>query len=232
MGLTSMPSSAGQRWWVPIVVVSGFVVCLTAPIHPALAEDPPPPNQTNGPANPATLPAGATDAAIEAARVQTFLDSRYKASDVTHSFRTQLGDTIDCIDFFAQPGVRSLAASGTPIQKLPPSVARPPGTDPLFDGKPDQNGNLRQCPEGTVPQVRSPLSKSKTPAVSTRTCPVSRSFRLASLRAPFLRGRNNRCWGRRLSRACRDLPTRIPSAQAAIIRQASQRWRFSPEHTK
>jgi Neprosin len=121
---------------------------------PAAAQDPPPPNSTAG-AAPATTP-DATEAAraIEAARVQAFLEARYKPSDVKHFFRTKLGDTIDCIDFFAQAGVKALAARGTPIMKPPPSVARPRRPDALFDGEPDENGNRRQCPDGTVPQVR------------------------------------------------------------------------------
>jgi Neprosin len=99
-------------------------------------------------------PARTQDAAevarrVEAARVQSFLDARYKASDVKHSFRTKLGDTIDCIDFFAQAGVKALAARGTPITKPPPSVTRPRNPD-----EPDENGYRRQCPDGTVPQVR------------------------------------------------------------------------------
>ena len=78
--------------------------------------------------------------ADEATRAQAFVDARYPRSAVEHSFRTKLGDTIDCIDFFAQPGVRALAAQGTPIPALPRPVERArvapdsPLAGVMFDG--------------------------------------------------------------------------------------------------
>jgi hypothetical protein len=102
--------------------------------------------------------------------VQAFLDARYKQSDVQHSFHTIFGETIDCIDFFAQPGVRALAALGTPITAPLTNVAPPsalvapsaPGASPvgggaqtvLFNGQPDDNGNARACSGQTVPMLR------------------------------------------------------------------------------
>lgn len=91
---------------------------------------------------------------LEAARVQTFLDARYKASDVKHSYRSKLGDTIDCIDFFAQAGVKALAARGTPIMNPPPALMRRQKPDAINDAGADEKGNERRCPDGTVPQVR------------------------------------------------------------------------------
>ena len=99
------------------------------------------------------------------ARIQEFLDTRYTARDVRHSFKTKLGEAIDCIDFFAQPGVKALAARGTPITEMPnfeiPADvqarldAKPPAKDdPAFDGAPDEDGNARACPDATVPTLR------------------------------------------------------------------------------
>jgi hypothetical protein len=100
---------------------------------------------------------GTSSADAETARVKAYLDSRYTAADVRHSFRTALGQTIDCIDFFAQPGVKSRAAKGHPITKIPQVHPNPAGIRPNpggFDGEPDENGSPRKCPDGTVPEVR------------------------------------------------------------------------------
>src|ERR1039457_206897 len=51
----------------------------------------------------------ATDAGVSAtelARIQAYLDTRYTAKDVWRTFETKLGQTIDCIDWFAQPSVK------------------------------------------------------------------------------------------------------------------------------
>jgi hypothetical protein len=100
-------------------------------------------------------------------RIQAFLDSRYAARDVRHSFRAKWGDDIDCVDFLAQPGVRALAARGHPLTRMPegkPSKRRPPSPprpskllaseDFAFRGEPDENGHARRCPTGTVPIIR------------------------------------------------------------------------------
>lgn len=98
--------------------------------------------------------------ADELARAQAFIDGRYPRSAVQHTFKTRLGDTIECIDFFAQPGVRALAAQGTPITQLPRPVRRVTGPfDPalagvMFDGSVDEDGNARACSDTTVPMVR------------------------------------------------------------------------------
>jgi Neprosin len=94
----------------------------------------------------------------ESVRVQALLDHRYKAADVRHSFTTKFGETVDCIDFFAQPGVKRLAALGQPITELPPpaidEATRASLPDDLFNGKPDEAGALRACPADTVPILR------------------------------------------------------------------------------
>jgi Neprosin len=127
----------------------------------------------NHPSAPASTTGDAPTAPAAAATgsgvtVRQFLDARYRAQDVRHSFHTALGQDIDCIDFFAQPGVRALAARGQPITSIPklpdvpegfragepsaPADPLPPGV--LFDGSIDSNGDARSCPEGTVPEVR------------------------------------------------------------------------------
>jgi hypothetical protein len=101
----------------------------------------------------------------EIARIQKYLDSIYKKSDVISSFRTKFGEDIDCIDFYAQASVKSLIARGQPVRipdisALPhDEIAPKPGVDdPLvdvaFNGTPDENGNPRKCFGMTVPMVR------------------------------------------------------------------------------
>jgi hypothetical protein len=112
------------------------------------------------------LPAATTSAAaaiLAAARVQTYLDSIYKLTDVSYSFTTQFGETIDCIPFTAEPGVKSLGAKGIKVTPPTPPVmpfggATTPGTGAFagvaFDGTADEDGNARRCPSMTVPHVR------------------------------------------------------------------------------
>jgi Neprosin len=94
----------------------------------------------------------------EAQRVQQFLDARYTAKDVRHSFHTKFGETIDCVDFFAQPGVKAMAAAGRPITNLPTPAVKPTMSpdlkDVLFTGTLDDQGAPRACPADSVPIVR------------------------------------------------------------------------------
>ena len=90
------------------------------------------------------------------------LDSRYVASDVRHSFKTKFGETIDCIDFFAQRSVKRLAERGYPITHLPPRPARTVALpDDVFNGQPDENGAPRECPEGAVAVLRTTVADVK-----------------------------------------------------------------------
>lgn len=104
--------------------------------------------------------------ASEAERVRAYLDARYRSSDVRHSFRTELGQTVDCVDFFATPGVRAMAARGEPVAAIPePPAARehrrrdgsvvvvPSQPAPAPEGV-DADGHARICPPGTVTQFR------------------------------------------------------------------------------
>jgi hypothetical protein len=97
----------------------------------------------------------------ETRQIQEFLDSRYTRADLKHSFRTRFGETVDCIDFFAQPGVKALAAMGEPITEIPtppPLSAVAAGqyrpTEFEFDGSSDEDGNRRECPPDGVPIIR------------------------------------------------------------------------------
>jgi hypothetical protein len=114
-------------------------------------------------ASPLRLAAAAPD---ETARITNYIDSQYTPTDVRHSFHTKFGETVDCIDFFAQPGVKALAANGTPITTLPPPIATPIQIDPgladvLFLGTPDDQGRPRSCPPGSVPVIRLTVDRIK-----------------------------------------------------------------------
>jgi len=109
------------------------------------------------PAGPSTAVAQTSTATSADARVRAYLDSNYRRSDVRHGFRTRFAEDIDCVDFYAQQGVRALVAAGLPV--LSPAAvttAAPPegGVVSSFDGSPDENGNARRCPDGTVPILR------------------------------------------------------------------------------
>ena len=95
------------------------------------------------------------------ARIHAFLDARYTSADVWYSFHTKFGETVDCIDFFAQPGVKEMRAEGRGPTQLP--VVDPPPNPPhlsqalldvAFDGRPDDQGNPRACPHRSVPMLR------------------------------------------------------------------------------
>jgi len=99
--------------------------------------------------------------AVALSRIQAYLDARYTAKDVRHTFESQSGQTIDCIDFFAQPGVKAMAARGTPIKEIPkppplpadmPSATGVP--DYAFNAAPDRQGRSRACSQNSVPMLR------------------------------------------------------------------------------
>ena len=95
-------------------------------------------------------------------RIQAYLDARYLATDVWRTFETKLGQTIDCIDWSAQPSVKAMAAKGTPITKIPTPPPLPNGMvnasstipDWGFNGAPDKNGVPRTCAPKGVAMVR------------------------------------------------------------------------------
>ncbi len=115
-------------------------------------------------------PALAPGSAAELARIQSFLDARYTAAEVHGSFHTKFGETVDCVDFYAQPGVKALAARGVavsppaaPTQTSPLAVS-PSSTggalaDVAFNGQPDDQGRPQSCPGATVPMLRTTVDE-------------------------------------------------------------------------
>src|SRR5579872_1549250 len=107
----------------------------------------------------AVAPSATDDPAVVAAYRNSFYDD----ADILHSFQTTVGETIDCIDFYAQRSVKGLVAQGQrpDITKLPKPPPLPGGVPEAnvpshfaFDGSPDLNGNARQCPPGAVAVTR------------------------------------------------------------------------------
>jgi hypothetical protein len=152
-GARLAPRMTPIRGLTVVFVILGLAVCASC--------------GSGGSASPqaeATRTPGTTSFESEATRVQAYLDARYKPSDVKHTFNTVFGETVDCIDFFAQPGVKELAARGTPLTTIPDpprkdgAASRPGGRGPLseylLNGAPDENGSSRACPPGSVPFLR------------------------------------------------------------------------------
>ncbi len=97
----------------------------------------------------------------EVARIQAYLDLRYSTNDVWRTFEAKSGQIIDCIDWFAQPGVRAMAAKGKPITRIPTPPPLPKGAvkvssipDWALNGALDKNGVPRTCAPNGVAMVR------------------------------------------------------------------------------
>jgi hypothetical protein len=109
----------------------------------------------NVPSEPPKSPAAVSSVSdAETFRIQKYIDSRYSAADVLHTFRTARGQQIDCVDAYAQPGMKHPAMRGKTIA-TPPNHASPAPSvtdsaiEPLFGGS-DEDGNDRACPSGAV----------------------------------------------------------------------------------
>jgi hypothetical protein len=85
--------------------------------------------------------------------------SMYRGVEATHSFMDDAGQIFDCIPKEQQP---SLRAAGTNVAKAP-DLPAPPGTksaehktveSQLAAGHKDAQGNVKRCPEGTIPVRR------------------------------------------------------------------------------
>jgi hypothetical protein len=104
---------------------------------------------------------------IDISSIQAYLDSFYTTADIRHSFTTKFGEQVDCIDFYAQRSVKGFLAQGVQItdQNWPTKIPGDSGptsypTSPAaFDGAPDENGNARACPAGSVPSRRPTLEQ-------------------------------------------------------------------------
>jgi hypothetical protein len=139
--------------WVPFVAAAAVVAAVLGPLAGCSSS---------------AAPEGgsAADPATEAERVHSYLEGRYPSTAVRHSYRTALGQTVDCVDFFSMPAVRAMAARGEPITEMPQAppprprrlrdgrvVIDPPQPEPHSEGI-DEDGHERLCPAGTVSQIR------------------------------------------------------------------------------
>jgi hypothetical protein len=103
---------------------------------------------------------------IEEAKIQADFGPGYAAKDVLHTFTTKFGETVDCVDFFAQPSVKALAARGEPITELPTApplksrAHRRTSENVTFHGEPDKSGSA--CPSGSVPILRAAATGTHT----------------------------------------------------------------------
>jgi Neprosin len=106
----------------------------------------------------------------ERARAEQYVATLHSAADIRHTFVSEQGETIDCVDYYSQPSVKARLAVGASKQGLaPPSLGdlllRSKDTAPAFAALAarilaapppalDANGNARQCPAGSVPSLR------------------------------------------------------------------------------
>jgi hypothetical protein len=110
--------------------------------------------------------ASAASRAAGDVRASKPVQDRYRLADVRHSFRSALGDDIDCVDFAAEPGVRALVVRGESVDALRcvvdgaaaahHSIVREPrgASDAHYNGDQDSDGRARACPAGSTPHVR------------------------------------------------------------------------------
>lgn len=98
--------------------------------------------------------------AAERARMEKYVADLQAAKRVVKSFQAPSGETIDCVDIYAQPALRRPGMEGQQVQLLPTS--RPPEVKDATlarEGKvsmPDQLFTLtgQTCPEKTAPMGR------------------------------------------------------------------------------
>jgi hypothetical protein len=100
-----------------------------------------------------------------ASRVKEFLDGLYTPGDVRHSYTDTFEQKVDCVDFYAEPGVKAAMARGIEFPEpehldVPDEVrarfpvSQKPAAAPSEQELRDADGNLRSCPDGTVPHHR------------------------------------------------------------------------------
>jgi hypothetical protein len=102
---------------------------------------------------------------VERQRMSQYLDELHPEESVVHSFTATSGETIDCVDILAQPGLRRPGMEDHELQLAPTSlddleVAVVPPADRrakqayLVDGGFDSDGAEMVCPERTIPVLR------------------------------------------------------------------------------
>lgn len=104
--------------------------------------------------------APASDLGPDGVAKQNFLDTYVDRTAIMYSYHAHNGDYVDCVDIMRQPAMLAPGATGS-IASPPPAVqtssAPPNGALPgqldgaVYAATADENGNLRHCPEQTVP---------------------------------------------------------------------------------
>jgi hypothetical protein len=112
---------------------------------------------------------GQSTAASELSRVEQYVASLHSPADIRHTFQSEQGETIECVDYYSQASVKARLAAGESMADVAPpnltelaqraavsapdfaaAIARIQAATPTRDG----NGSLRQCPAGSVPSLR------------------------------------------------------------------------------
>ncbi len=118
------------------------------------------------------------DSAGQLARLRAYVRDLVPPSTIFHTFTASTGEVVDCVDRTRQPGLRSPDGTYTPlaftcphdlienpclpVASCPRVVANvcrggrlvPPGQAHILTYRPDAKGNLRACPNGTIPVLR------------------------------------------------------------------------------
>lgn len=102
---------------------------------------------------------------VELAKMQDYVNNYVDTTAIRHSFHAHEGFYVDCVDIMRQPSMLTPAMSGQPIAQPPPldpshliksypnnGSVLPAQTDAeIHASETDENRNLRQCPEQTIP---------------------------------------------------------------------------------
>lgn len=97
--------------------------------------------------------------AAELGRMRRYLDNRYDHGKIVHQFRSGAGEDIDCVPLNEQPAMRRPEMRGHVIETPPPAPEGDVETAELeamfgISDTPDENGNVRRCPAGSIPILR------------------------------------------------------------------------------
>jgi len=135
-----------------------------------------------------------------------YLDRLLAPAAIQHRFTLDSGDRVECIDIDAQPAARGLAAAGLSVQRAP---SKTPAAASLVDrsealvalpGDRDPDGNLRACPDDTVPVLaidRDRLRGHVGVAELRRKAPGADAPALPSAAAAAARSRHQYAWTER-----------------------------------
>lgn len=119
--------------------------------------------------NPASSSAGdGLPSPTELDLMEQYIGDLYDPHDVRHTYHTPQGDAIDCVDIYAQPGLRHLGITERRITFSPSTFVEPPlepspedvehqvssGTQAVLLTGRDDSGSERRCPHGSIPILR------------------------------------------------------------------------------